>query len=287
MPLLLLCGYPCSGKTALAERLRAHFASQGRACVVVAEAHSASFNTTATEDKTARSALRSEVQRLLSQTTLVIVDAANEVKGFRYELFCLARACKTPHAVLHVATPLEACIARCTAQIVAQENSEGQAHGQTERQIQTQAEAELSESQTQAASAITVPSSVGLQEAEEWLRARAARFEPPDSRNRWDSPLFTLAPEDELPLQALAAALYERQAPPPHASTRGQPLTDTNFIHELDSTTQEIVAVGYSIIMHSTRSHFDTPLKRPWSKPNAPPLLATRLLCPTLMPRWC
>ncbi|XP_038058230.1 protein KTI12 homolog isoform X3 [Patiria miniata] len=67
------------------------------------------------------------------------------------------------------------------------------------------------------------------------------RFEPPESRNRWDSPLFTLHPEDELPCQAICDAIFSRKAPPPNLSTVSQPLSATNFLHELDKITQEIV----------------------------------------------
>ena len=45
------------------------------------------------------------------------------------------------------------------------------------------------------------------------------RFEAPQSRNRWDSPLFTILPEDELPCEAICDALFHRKAPPPNMST--------------------------------------------------------------------
>ncbi len=67
------------------------------------------------------------------------------------------------------------------------------------------------------------------------------RFEPPDSRNRWDSPLFTVFPENNLPLDEIHAALYARKAPPPNQSTMNTPLSATNFLYELDRITQEII----------------------------------------------
>ena len=45
------------------------------------------------------------------------------------------------------------------------------------------------------------------------------RFEAPESRNRWDSPLFTILPEDELPFEAICDAIFHRKAPPPNMST--------------------------------------------------------------------
>lgn len=68
------------------------------------------------------------------------------------------------------------------------------------------------------------------------------RFEPPENRNRWDSPLFVVLPDDELPCQQIYDALYDRKAPPPNKSTLSQPVSATNFLHELDKTTQGVVA---------------------------------------------
>ena len=73
------------------------------------------------------------------------------------------------------------------------------------------------------------------------LEALAMRFEPPDSRNRWDSPLFTIFPDDPLPGEKILDALLKRKPPPPNQSTQSQPLSATDFLHELDRKTQEIV----------------------------------------------
>lgn len=54
-------------------------------------------------EKQARGALKAAVERGLNKTTIVIVDALNYIKGFRYELYCLARALGVPHCVVHVA----------------------------------------------------------------------------------------------------------------------------------------------------------------------------------------
>lgn len=51
----------------------------------------------------------------------MILDALNFVKGYRYELWCLARAAGTKCCVLWVDTPLETCrqwnTARCREQV--------------------------------------------------------------------------------------------------------------------------------------------------------------------------
>lgn len=50
--------------------------------------------------------------------------------------------------------------------------------------------------------------------------ALVLRFEAPDSRNRWDSPLFTILKDDELPFEAIFDALFNRKAPPANQSTQ-------------------------------------------------------------------
>ncbi|KAH3707066.1 protein KTI12 homolog [Dreissena polymorpha] len=69
------------------------------------------------------------------------------------------------------------------------------------------------------------------------------RFEEPRSNNRWDSPLFVIQKDDVLPLDAISDALLKKKAPAPNASTAPQPLSSTNFLYELDKTTQDVVGV--------------------------------------------
>ena len=77
--------------------------------------------------------------------------------------------------------------------------------------------------------------------SDEIFDALVMRFEPPDSQNRWDHPLFTLYPDDPLPTQAILDTLMHRKPPPPNQSTQSQPLSATNFLHELDQRTQEVL----------------------------------------------
>lgn len=67
------------------------------------------------------------------------------------------------------------------------------------------------------------------------------RFEPPDSRNRWDSPLFCVKADDAVPFEEIHDALYSRKAPPPNQSTMNTPLSAVNFLYELDRITQEVI----------------------------------------------
>lgn len=52
------------------------------------------------------------------------------------------------------------------------------------------------------------------------LDALILRFEAPDSRNRWDSPLFTIQKEERLPFETISDAILKRKVPPPNQSTQ-------------------------------------------------------------------
>lgn len=68
------------------------------------------------------------------------------------------------------------------------------------------------------------------------------RFEEPISTNRWDSPLFAVTPEDRLGMEDIYSALYEKKPPPANQSTQHAPTQSTNYLHELDKLTQDIVS---------------------------------------------
>ncbi|XP_067391673.1 protein KTI12 homolog [Emydura macquarii macquarii] len=172
MPLVVLCGLPGSGKSRRAEELRGALCGEERPVHVVAEAEGG------------RAALRAEVERRLSRRDVVIVDAGNELKSFRYELYCVTKQAGTPHCLLHCAGG----------------DGPGASH------------------------------------------PPAGPFETPDSRNRWDRPLFTVHGQEPLPLAEIRAALFESRPPPPNQSTRSQPLQSASFLHQLDRITQEVLA---------------------------------------------
>ncbi|CAK4610067.1 unnamed protein product [Aphanomyces euteiches] len=58
-------------------------------------------------EKMTRSALKSRVQLHLSANCVVILDSLNYIKGYRYELFCLAKENSTTHCVVFVNTPVD------------------------------------------------------------------------------------------------------------------------------------------------------------------------------------
>ena len=55
---------------------------------------------TAKAEKDARAEEYSAVKRLLSRDDIVIADGLNYIKGFRYQLYCEAKALQTPSCVV-------------------------------------------------------------------------------------------------------------------------------------------------------------------------------------------
>lgn len=129
---------------------------------------------------------------------MVVLDALNYIKGYRYELYCGSKSVKTTQVTVH-----------CD---------------------------------------ISPPTAWTWNEArpeqEKWSKetfdALVARYEAPIGTNRWDSPLLLSLEAIELNLETLAGALFDRKPPPPNQSTQCQPLSATNFLHELDKTTSAI-----------------------------------------------
>lgn len=68
------------------------------------------------------------------------------------------------------------------------------------------------------------------------------RFEEPVSTNRWDSPLFAVTPNEQLNMDEIFAALYEKKPPTANQSTQNPPIQSTNYLFELDRLTQDIVS---------------------------------------------
>lgn len=75
----------------------------------------------------------------------------------------------------------------------------------------------------------------------ETFDALIMRYEPPNSQNRWDSPLVVLQSGDQLPGQQICSLLYERKPPPPNMSTQSLPATGTTFVYDIDRITKELI----------------------------------------------
>uniref|UniRef100_A0A3B3S5I2 Protein KTI12 homolog n=1 Tax=Paramormyrops kingsleyae TaxID=1676925 RepID=A0A3B3S5I2_9TELE len=199
MPLIVMCGFPSSGKSRRTKELKEYFLRcTERKVIVVGDETVGMAKNTAYAGETSEYMLAA-FSVTVNKDDVIILDSMNYIKGYRYELFCLIKHAQTPHCLVYCLTSPE---------ISAQWNA---SRGPEERY------------------------------AQEILDALVMRFEAPDSRNRWDSPLFTVQHDDSLPFEAISDAIFHRKAPPPNQSTQSQPLSSTNFLHELDKVTQDIL----------------------------------------------
>uniref|UniRef100_A0A3P8TMC9 Protein KTI12 homolog n=1 Tax=Amphiprion percula TaxID=161767 RepID=A0A3P8TMC9_AMPPE len=204
MPLIVMCGYPCSGKTSRAEELKGYFeeSSQRKVHIVGDKGLDVEKNSVyadSQKEKNVRASLKAEVERKVTKDDIVILDSLNYIKGYRYELFCLIKHTQTPHCLVYCLT-----------------SDEQSSLWNTSREAAEQYNQDI-------------------------FDALVQRFEAPDSRNRWDSPLFTILKDDTLPFEAISDALFKRKAPPPNQSTQSQPLSSVNFLYELDKITQDVL----------------------------------------------
>jgi protein KTI12 len=80
----------------------------------------------------------------------------------------------------------------------------------------------------------------GARYTDEQVAALCMRFETPNDAQRWDRPLFTLLPEDELPFGAIEDALFERAPVPVHLALHTVPRAAADTVNNWDAVTQDI-----------------------------------------------
>lgn len=107
MPLIVVCGFPCSGKTRFTRELASFLASHGCGAVEIVNEESegilkAQCFASSAAEKAARGVIKSAVNHKLNKDNYVIVDSLNYIKGYRYELYCIARSMRTTHCVCWV-----------------------------------------------------------------------------------------------------------------------------------------------------------------------------------------
>lgn len=215
MPLIVICGTGLSGKTCLTQKISNYLKEKHEINAIIISdeiklnelKRNVLYNNSSIE-KQLRGWLKSEVERHVSADNLVILDANNGIKGFRYELYCSSKERKTTHCVIDCLIPSD----------IAWNRNESR---------------ECSDKYSK-----------------ETFDALIQRYEAPDSRNRWDSPLFAINFNDDIPYDKIMAALYARSAPKPNQSTQSQPLSSTNFVYELDCKTQQVI----QLILNSIQS---------------------------------
>lgn len=234
MPLVILCGPPCGGKTALSRRLADYItesAGGGKTVEVISEedhdADRATAYGSSALEKRARANFLSAVERRVSCERIVIADGLNYIKGFRYQLYCVARAASTPHCLLYCQTP---------ASVVRARNE---------------------------ALARYPPAAV-----EELL----GRFEEPHYAARWDTPMFTADERGEgVDWPAILETLQGAVARPPSMATTVKITSSADLLAELDRGTQRtldaiqqrIKAVGVPTSISFPESGTSLLVKRP------------------------
>ncbi|KAF7594926.1 hypothetical protein BBP40_007963, partial [Aspergillus hancockii] len=109
MPLIILTGYPCSGLTHRANQLATGLRETQETLfpdsdsppykIHVVSTHDASHPRTvydnARTEKEARGVAYTRARRALGKDSFVILDGMNYIKGYRYQLWCEAKALGT------------------------------------------------------------------------------------------------------------------------------------------------------------------------------------------------
>ncbi|KAG9242733.1 RNA polymerase II Elongator complex associated protein-like protein Kti12 [Calycina marina] len=238
MPLVIITGFPTSGKTHRAKQLEAYFlkrissltnthpAASFRVHLISdhtlgisrtvynlesKDAHERSNNAS---EKDARASIYAAVKRVLSNKDIVILDHANYIKGWRYQLYCEAKAVRTPHCVVHIGTAVD------------------RARSVSEQRLAASGE---------------VPEEDKAYTSECWENL-VYRYEEPNAFTRWDSPLFTVVWEDEQPdYEGIWDALVGSEAEGGKKTVRQNQATvmkastSEDYLYELDKTTQAIL----------------------------------------------
>ncbi|KAL1516659.1 hypothetical protein ABEB36_000542 [Hypothenemus hampei] len=207
MPLIIMTGVPCSGKSTRALELKKYFEEQGKEVHIISEYEQIvkagfeknAFYADSNKEKHIRGLLKSEMLKLITPSNVIILDALNYIKGYRYELFCGTKANKSTQCTVH---------------------------------------AEINREEAWSFNEIRD------NEEEKYTRntfdALVMRYEDPDKKNRWDSPLFTVYPGSDLDTSSIYASLFNKNAPKPNQSTQNPPLSSTNFLYDLDRITKNI-----------------------------------------------
>ena len=96
MPLIVMVGIPCSGKTTRATQISEYMQKEQKQEVQIINEeflglNKAEYLVNAQQEKILRASLKSNVEKYLSSQRVVIIDSMNYFKSFRYELYCLAR----------------------------------------------------------------------------------------------------------------------------------------------------------------------------------------------------
>lgn len=228
MLVVVLCGFPASGKTTVAEELAAGFTSRGLVVDKVndgavmsvlqapnKEAYSSQrprseLYANATAEKSTRAQLLAATERSIAPNTAVLIDSLNYIKGFRYELYCVAKSYGAKYMLVYCEANEQACLQR--------DSSRQDCYGP------------------------------------DLVRALIRRFEAPEPCNRWDSPLFRVrcdstisdrpgsrVGKEELE-KIVAAGMDDTATLKATMATKLQRVVGADILNELDRATRDAEA---------------------------------------------
>ncbi|EIW73277.1 hypothetical protein TREMEDRAFT_24439 [Tremella mesenterica DSM 1558] len=211
MALVTLVGYPCSGKSTLASKLKIEFEARlsdssysgPKLSVVIISDESCHVPRTVYDDskseKSGRATLFASLTRALGPNTIVICDSLNYIKGFRYQMYCSAREAHARVCTVHIATPAEQCV----------------------KWHERRGECSY------------VPST---------FENLIMRFEEPSSMVRWDSPLYLILPSDPIPFSSIFETITKGFKAPPTAAVKRNAAPPPNTMQVLSGTTSHIIS---------------------------------------------
>ncbi|KAH0947376.1 hypothetical protein HN011_008496 [Eciton burchellii] len=211
MPLIIVTGFPCSGKTNRSIELKDHFEKRfqdnERKVEIITEYDTIikmgydknAFYADSRKEKIVRNSLKSDIQRQLNKRDLLIFDGSNYIGGYRYEIYLMSKLYKTPQCTLYCDIPIE------HAWLLNEKRAESEQYNR------------------------------------EVFDGLITRYEMPNSKNRWDAPLYAVTPDDELMYDEIYKSLYEVAPPKPNRSTQCKPLANTTYLYQIDKITQNVI----------------------------------------------
>ncbi|GAD95574.1 RNA polymerase II Elongator complex associated protein Kti12, putative [Paecilomyces variotii No. 5] len=296
MPLIILTGYPCSGLSYRARQLSASLeAVQEEYLASIAddddataaskpkprykihvvtshdEAHPRTVYDNARSEKEARAVVYAKTKRALGRDSIVIVDGMNYIKGWRYQLWCEAKALSTTSCVVHVGTPANQCVA----------NNQARLRRKQEQQGNEQPQDSQNEASNQTAEAAQAEPQLELDTEEpyppELLDNLIFRYEEPSTYSRWDKPLFTVPWSDkEPPVHDIWTALTGTTIAKPDATQQAMLLADALSASGQSSAHNNNPSYAPSVVTKATTAGVSrNGLPRPKVKPHQATVLPT------------
>lgn len=228
MPLIVIVGAPCAGKTTYAGKIKEYLQKEKQAEVILVNEENLGLNKMdfykdSNSEKMLRAKLKSEVEKWLDDKRFVIMDSLNYIKGYRYELYCLVRNFKTTLCVIYLPRSLDFCL----------NNNNKIVSINSEKEITDNLEVKLD-------SLNIAKEEINQVYKEDMLKDLYSRMEEPIAKNRWDSPLYQIYQDEEVPYEEIHTNLVSGKRPAYAISTHTEKQFDSNYLQELESSCGEI-----------------------------------------------